>query len=192
LRKGPVLVVGCGGLGSWTSLIMAKSGWREFVLVDPDVVEEKNLSNQAYFPEDIGLRKVNALKRKLESLGASVAVYPERIEDVIDSLPDFPLALALTDNIPSRLVVEKKYKTLHAMVRPGFGMLLMTTEKVKLGNVMKEGKHTGPQDTSMVVMVSSIAAKEALNYLTSGRSFIEGKILMVTPYRFEVLKLEKR
>lgn len=191
MKRGPVLVVGCGGLGSWTSLIMAKSGWKDFVLVDPDVVEEKNLSNQAYFPEDVGLRKVDALKRKLEALGASVEAYPERIEDVIDSLPDFPLALALTDNIPSRLIVEEKYKTLHAMVRPGFGMLLMTTERTKLSNVMKDGKHSGPQDVSMVVMVASIAAKEAINYLESGKSFVEGKILMVTPYRFETLELER-
>jgi len=51
LRR-PVVIVGCGGLGSWTSIMMAKGGWKEFVLVDPDVIEEKNLYTQAYFPEE--------------------------------------------------------------------------------------------------------------------------------------------
>ena len=190
MRK-PVVVVGCGGLGSWTSLIMAKSGWREFVLVDPDVVEEKNLQNQAYFPEDVGLPKVVALKRKLESLGARVNAIQERIEDVVESLPPAPLALGLTDNIQSRITVEKKFKTLHAMVRPGFGMVLMTTENFKLANLMKEGVHRGPQEPEMVVMVASVAAREALSYLRTGKSFVEGKLLMITPYRFEVLEVER-
>ncbi|NPA84427.1 MAG: ThiF family adenylyltransferase [Crenarchaeota archaeon] len=184
-----VLVVGCGGLGSWTSLIMAKSGWKDFILVDPDYVEPKNISNQIYFPEDVGKPKVEALKRKLQDLGAKVETYQSRIEEVLDRLPEVPLALALTDNIPSRLVVEEKYKTLHAMVRPGFGIVTMTTENFKLSQVMREGRHEGPQEPPMVVMVASVAAREALSYLKEGKSKVEGKLLMISPYRFEVLEV---
>ena len=181
----PAVLVGCGGLGSWTAVLMAKGGWKEFILVDPDVVEEKNLRTQLYFPEDVGLRKVEALKRKLEALGASAVAYPEAVEDVLEELPEAPLALGLTDNIESRLKVEEKYKTLHAMVNPKVGMLLMTTESFKLRDVMRRGRHEGPQDVTMVSLVASVAAREALKYLKEGRSELEGKMLLITPYRFE-------
>jgi len=184
LRR-PVVIVGCGGLGSWTSIMMAKGGWKEFVLVDPDVIEEKNLYTQAYFPEDVGKRKVFALKKKLEALGARAEAVPSAVEDVIDDLPEAPLALALTDNIPSRIRVEEKYKTLHAMVRPGLGILLMTNDNLKLRDIMREGKHVGPQEVTMVTLVASVAAREALEYLSRGSSVLEGKMLLITPYKFE-------
>ncbi len=116
-------------------------------------------------------------------------MYVNKIEDVIDYLPHFDLALALTDNIESRLVVERKYKTLHAMVQPSHGMLLLTTDDVKLSNIMRKGEYRGDQDVTMVMMVSSIAAREALKYLKSGHSEIEGRLMLVSPYRFEIIDL---
>ncbi len=188
-----VVVVGCGGLGSWTATILAKSGWKKFVLVDPDRVEEKNLKTQIYFPEDVGELKVDALGRKLKALGAQVLAYPHKFEEVAEELPPARLALALTDNIPSRIEVERRYpKTLHAMVRPGYGMIMITTRKIKLANIMREGKHVGDQEPSMVALVASVAAREAYSYLTKGSSVLEGKILMITPYRFDVLELGER
>ncbi len=183
------MVVGCGGLGSWTALGLAKGGVKEITLVDPDIVEEKNLNTQVYGPEDIGKYKVDALADKIRPY-AKVDTYRARIEEVIDELPDFDLALALTDNIKSRVVVERKYKTLHAMVQPTHGMVMMTTKKSKLVNIMRDGEYRGHQDLSMVMMVASVAIREALKYLNEGMSELEGRLMIISPYKFEVINLE--
>ncbi len=184
-----VLIVGCGGLGSWTALGLAKGGVKEITLVDPDIVEEKNLSTQVYGPEDVGRYKVEALTEKIRPY-AKVNAYRARIEEIIDDLPTFDLALALTDNIKSRTVVEMKYKTLHAMVQPTHGMAMMTTERSKLANIMRDGEYKGHQELPMVMMVASVVIREALRYLKEGKSELEGRLMIISPYRFEVINLE--
>ncbi len=184
-----VLIVGAGALGSWTSEIMARSEPLSFTLVDFDKVDKDNIYRQLYYPKDVGRYKVDVLGERLESLGAEVERIRARIEDVIDELDNFDLALALTDNIESRLVVERKFKTLHAMVRPEVGLLMMTSENVKLKNVMRRGRHVGRQDVSMVVTVSSFAARFALEYLRRGKSELEGKLMVISPTEIEWIDL---
>jgi len=57
-----VLVVGCGGVGTWVSIFFAMHGTREFILVDPDVLEVHNLNRLPFLPEDIGKPKVDVLR----------------------------------------------------------------------------------------------------------------------------------
>lgn len=60
-----VMVVGCGAIGSWTTVLLAKMGVRQFMLCDPDVVEDVNVSVQAYGVLTIGDTKVEALKKTI-------------------------------------------------------------------------------------------------------------------------------
>src|SRR3989304_1851615 len=57
----PVAVVGCGGIGSFAALALAKMGCRHLTLYDDDKVEEHNLPNQLYRPADVGRPKAEAL-----------------------------------------------------------------------------------------------------------------------------------
>ncbi len=157
--------------------------------MDPDKVEERNLRTQVYDPEDIGKYKAVALAEKLKPY-SKVNFYIKRIEEIIDELPNYDLALALTDNIESRLVVERRYKTLHAMVQPTHGILMMTTRRSRLANIMKSGRYRGNQELSMIMMVVSIVINETLKYLKYKKSNIEGKLMIVSPYKFEIIELE--
>ena len=65
LQKVRMLIIGAGGLGSNTSMMLVRSGIRHFVLVDHDVVEASNLNRQLYLPEDVGQLKVKALAMRL-------------------------------------------------------------------------------------------------------------------------------
>lgn len=68
LRGATVGIVGCGGIGSAVAYLLAGMGTRRFHFVDPDVVEEGNLSRQVmYTLESLGRPKVEALA---EALGA--------------------------------------------------------------------------------------------------------------------------
>lgn len=75
-------IVGCGAVGSNLALKLAKMGAQEFVLYDFDDVESHNLPNQAYFAEDIGKPKVDALERVLRSFNPQIKVrkYNGRFE----------------------------------------------------------------------------------------------------------------
>lgn len=62
---GEILVVGLGMLGSHIAELLARLGL-DLRLCDHDRVEPHNLSNQAMGLEDVGLYKVEAMKRRLE------------------------------------------------------------------------------------------------------------------------------
>ena len=56
-----VTVIGCGAVGSFTCLTLAKMGVTDITVYDGDTVEEHNLPNQWYKVEDVGRRKTDAL-----------------------------------------------------------------------------------------------------------------------------------
>ncbi len=65
LADARVGIAGAGGLGSNVAFMLARSGVRRLTLVDQDVVDASNLNRQAFFPEDVGQPKVEALARHL-------------------------------------------------------------------------------------------------------------------------------
>ena len=61
--KGNIHVVGVGALGSRVVENLVRLNLASKIIVyDMDIVEEKNLNNQAYFQRHIGMRKVDAMK----------------------------------------------------------------------------------------------------------------------------------
>lgn len=63
-----VVFIGVGTVGSWASLITAKLGISNIVLIDPDFVEIHNVANQVPGTAYIGSAKVEAMKTVLKSL----------------------------------------------------------------------------------------------------------------------------
>lgn len=74
----PVTIIGCGGIGSPTAVILAKMGCKNMTLIDPDIIEEHNLPNQFFRKDDVNSRKVDALKNMLLDFSdCSVKVIPD-------------------------------------------------------------------------------------------------------------------
>ncbi len=63
----PVWMVGCGGIGSPTALLLAKMGCPHMCLMDRDTVEAPNIPNQFFRMEDVGRTKVDALQRTIRT-----------------------------------------------------------------------------------------------------------------------------
>lgn len=77
--RGPILVVGVGGLGCPVSLSLARAGVRELTLVDPDVVDLTNLHRQPWHhPRDVGRPKVDSAAEKLERAFPGLLVRREQ------------------------------------------------------------------------------------------------------------------
>jgi molybdopterin/thiamine biosynthesis adenylyltransferase len=63
ILKTQIVVIGAGGIGSFTTLALAKMGFEDITVWDYDMVEEHNLPNQFYPSGLVGQAKVSALAR---------------------------------------------------------------------------------------------------------------------------------
>lgn len=69
ISKIKVMIWGCGTVGTAIVDNLAKMGVKNFLLIDSDIVEEKNIIAQSiYQKEDIGLKKVRVIKNYVEML----------------------------------------------------------------------------------------------------------------------------
>lgn len=61
-----ITVIGCGGIGSWTVLALAKLGCQNITVVDYDKVKEHNTPSQFYTLAQVGKPKVEALAENIK------------------------------------------------------------------------------------------------------------------------------
>ena len=93
-----VTIIGLGGIGSPTALILSKMG-AKLTVIDFDVVEGHNLASQLYRIEDIERPKVEAIA---DGLASYAGVRPEtRNERYVDQ-PLSGLVIAAVDNMDVR------------------------------------------------------------------------------------------
>ena len=76
-----VAIVGCGAVGSWAGLALAKSGIASIGLYDFDRVEHHNIQNQAFNSNQCGMRKVDALSDLIiQSVGTECQIVKGKVE----------------------------------------------------------------------------------------------------------------
>ena len=78
LTEKTVGIVGCGSLGSKIATTLARSGVREFVLVDDDILKPDNLMRNDLGVEGLGAHKTDGLSGRLAAVapGVKVEVWP--------------------------------------------------------------------------------------------------------------------
>lgn len=80
IGKMTVSIVGCGAVGSHLAEVLCKVGANNITIYDFDTVEAHNLPNQGFYLDDIGKKKVHAIRDRLNNgAGAQItavdAVY---------------------------------------------------------------------------------------------------------------------
>jgi sulfur carrier protein ThiS adenylyltransferase len=78
LRRSSVGIAGAGGLGSNVAVALARAGIGRLVIADFDRVEPSNLNRQQYFVDQVGERKVEALRENL------LAINPYSLYEIHD------------------------------------------------------------------------------------------------------------
>ena len=75
LKNASVLVVGVGGVGSYTASALARSGIGHLIMVDPDIIEECNINRQLLaFHSSIGQDKVAWMKTHVKDINPEINV----------------------------------------------------------------------------------------------------------------------
>ena len=80
LQKKTIGIAGCGGLGSNCAVALARVGVGKLIISDFDVVEKNNLNRQYYFFDQIGKKKVIALKDNIKNINPEVNVRTYNIK----------------------------------------------------------------------------------------------------------------
>ena len=88
IRTRRLLIAGCG-LGASTAIAAVRMGFQHFVLIDGDTVDAHNLNRQFYDFEDVGMPKVQALKKHI------LRINPEASVDAVQANLDQDNALEL-------------------------------------------------------------------------------------------------
>lgn len=76
LSRYTVGIAGCGGLGSNCAASLVRVGIGKLIIADFDIIDETNLNRQFYFADQIGLKKVYALRDNLLRINPAVKIVP--------------------------------------------------------------------------------------------------------------------
>ncbi len=100
-------VVGCGGTGFWTALLLAMSGVKELILLDSDIVEVSNLNRLLLQESSVGKKKAEALKELISGVRKEIRIEIQdmRIEKPIDCQILRGDIFCCTDNLKSQQII---------------------------------------------------------------------------------------
>ena len=65
IQSKKVGIGGAGGLGSNCAMLLVRSGFKHLEIIDQDLIDASNLNRQQYFSAEVGLPKVDQLKKRL-------------------------------------------------------------------------------------------------------------------------------
>jgi len=113
LRRASALVVGVGGLGSWSCDLLTRSGIGRLRIVDDDVVEISNIHRQCLYGSndaECRLPKVEAAKRRLNEVNDQVDIETamcrldaSNVQGLADGMD---IIIDGTDNFPTRFIIN--------------------------------------------------------------------------------------
>lgn len=104
LENSTVVILGVGGIGSWLTESLIRSGVGRLRLIDPDIVELSNLPRQALYSEnDIGKSKVEAAKDKLTYINSNTNIewvqqFITSASELIPLIENSTLVINCSDN----------------------------------------------------------------------------------------------
>lgn len=97
-----VSLVGAGGIGAMTALMMAKMGVEVIAVYDDDIVSPENLATQLHRLETIGRPKVTALQETLAAFSDDTLVLPSQDRITADKVLFGQLVISAVDSIQAR------------------------------------------------------------------------------------------
>lgn len=108
IQKARIMIIGLGGVGGTALSSLYRSGFRHFVLVDDDVVDESNLNRQImYSKQDVGRQKTAVCKAKLLDFCGDISVKTHELfvheNNVNDLIKDVDFVVDAIDYVPGKL-----------------------------------------------------------------------------------------
>lgn len=110
IQKQRIIIAGCGGIGSWLSLNIARLHPEAIFLYDHDTVEMGNMSGQLFRHQDVGGSKVSAVTDVIYSLTSMSHVYARDVFFNSES-PAGPIMICGFDSMEARKIFFNAWNT---------------------------------------------------------------------------------
>lgn len=209
-----ILILGLGGIGSNVAIVLERSGFNLFTLVDCDVVEESNLIRQfPYNFNDIGKLKTKVLQEKLKNSNVICKNLKITKEDeIINEIKSADFVLCTVDK-PQRVIrrlinkvcVENNKTVLFCgfseyvamigpFIEPKTTACLRCIEKESTELPMNNVKIV-PSYGPLCLLISSLVSNEIINYFSKYKETnLIGKTLMfdTITYQTNIIDWEKK
>jgi molybdopterin/thiamine biosynthesis adenylyltransferase len=107
----PIMLVGLGGIGSWTALFLGRIGYKHMNVWDNDRVERHNIGGQLYDVNQIGQPKATATQNIVARLcNLSIRSYNARFEGTHEL--NSSIVICAVDNMETRKHLFNRWKEL--------------------------------------------------------------------------------
>lgn len=198
VRKARVLIVGCGGLGSPVAMYLAAAGVGTIGLVDGDVVTLSNLQRQIiHFTDDIHRPKVESAAEKMQHMNPEVEIRTYECflteDNAPDIIRDYDFIVDCTDSFASKYLVNdacvmaEKPFCAGGVVKYGAQVMTYVPGAACYRCVFPEPPAENDVETcstvgvlgSVVGIMGSIQATEAIKYLAGVGELLTNRLLMI-------------
>lgn len=174
LQSSVVAVAGAGGLGSNAAVCLARAGVGRLIIADFDAIEPSNLNRQYYFVDQIGEKKVRALRDNLTRINPfgvydihDIKVTPSRVgplfgrADILIEAFDRAEAKQMLIETWLRLHPEKPVIAASGLAGYGKNRKLRTRRLGTLYVCGDEESECAPGVSPMAPRVAAVAALQA-------------------------------
>lgn len=212
-----ILILGIGGIGANVAEQLTRAGFCNLCIIDCDMVEESNLIRQnAYYLDDVGMKKVDALSKRLEHINSQVKVKKHYMKinseiDVLSFVEDSDLVVCTLDKPYRkirRIINDACVKCNKPVIFSGFaehvGMIGPFIVPHKTACLECIDKHIDevpfqnvkitPSFGPLCNIISSIVTSEIINYFINYKSNnLLGKTLMLNMYNYntDIIRWDK-
>lgn len=181
----PITIIGCGAIGSFTALSLAKMGFGNLQVFDSDVVETENMSCQFFRLSDVGKPKAEALRDLVQTF-TEMEIYPHVKRYDSGAFPG--IVISAVDNMATRRLIWENHKGVspatRAIIDPRMGAeaALMYTmnpscerDQVSYEKTLYSDQEAQPERCTAkstmytVGMISGLVAKTVKDLVTNGQ-----------------------
>ena len=111
LEKAKVIIYGIGGVGSYTTELLARAGIGNIVLVDNDIISKSNINRQIHATtKTVGKNKVDVMKSRIKEINPDIKVETYMKEEQEENLikEDFTYVVDAVDTIKTKIKLVEK------------------------------------------------------------------------------------
>jgi molybdopterin-synthase adenylyltransferase len=207
ISKSTVAIVGVGALGTHSAEMLTRSGVKELILVDRDLVEDSNLQRQSLFAQgDIKKLKVKAAEERLLKINPKLKIkaHSTNLDHTNIDIIKADIVLDCTDNFETKFLINEYCKKnnlpwVFASVAGSIGMMYMITPKIPcfrcIFNEPEEALSTCDREgivNTIVATVSAFQVTEALKYLSKQPTTKELIYYDLWKHKLTKIKVKKR
>ncbi|MCX5749736.1 MAG: sulfur carrier protein ThiS adenylyltransferase ThiF [Candidatus Saganbacteria bacterium] len=184
IQKTKIGIAGCGGLGSNIANAIVRSGFKDFEIIDEDVIEASNLNRQNYFLGEIGASKVDTTAKKILLINPDAKIKAKKIHldrsNILEYYKDRDVIFEAFDNAQSKKLFLESFGNTDKILIMGSGMAGIKNEThIKIRKARKNVYIVGDEETyagketpplaPRVIACAALMASVALEQVLKGK-----------------------